>query len=38
MFDEADRDNDGLINVSEFFRIMKKRNDPLDGLSDDEDE
>jgi len=37
MFDEADRDNDGIININEFYRIMKKRNDPLDGLSDDEE-
>jgi len=37
MFEEADRDNDGVINGNEFFRVMKQRNDPLDGLSDDEE-
>lgn len=31
MIDEADRDNDGKINIEEFFRVMKKRGDnPLD--------
>ena len=37
MFEEADRDNDGVINVKEFYRVMRQRNDPLDGLSDDEE-
>lgn len=36
MFEEADRTNSGYINQKEFYRIMRKRDDPLDGLSDNE--
>jgi len=38
MFEEADRDSDGLINGEEFYRVMRKRADPLDDWSSDEDE
>ena len=38
MFEEADRDSDQLINFNEFFRVMRKREDPLDDWSSDEDE
>ena len=38
MFEEADRDSDGLINTNEFYRVMRKREDPLDDWSSDEDE
>ena len=37
MFEEADRDNNGTINPEEFYRVMKKREDPLDDWSSDED-
>jgi Ca2+-binding EF-hand superfamily protein len=31
MIDEADRDQDGKINIDEFYRVMKKRGEnPLD--------
>ena len=30
MIDEADRDNDGQISFDDFFRIMRKRDSPLD--------
>ena len=38
MYEEADRNNDGLINADEFYRVMKKRDDPLDDWSSDEDD
>jgi len=37
MFEEADRDNNGLIDNSEFYRVMKKRDDPLDDWSSDDE-
>jgi Ca2+-binding EF-hand superfamily protein len=37
MLEEADRDGDGSLNFDEFYRIMRRRNDPLDDLDSDED-
>lgn len=38
MIQEADRDNDGVINADEFYRVMKKRSaNPLDDLDSDDD-
>lgn len=37
MLEEADRDGDGSLNFEEFYRIMRRRNDPLDDLDSDED-
>ena len=38
MFEEADRDSDGVINQNEFYKVMRKRDDPLDEWSSDEDD
>lgn len=35
LFEEADKDGDGYINNEDFFRVMRKRDDPLDD-SDEE--
>lgn len=32
MIEEADRDNDGVVNAEEFYRVMWKRGDPLDDI------
>ena len=38
MVEEADRNNDGVIDKEEFFRVMRKRgDDPLDDLDSDSD-
>jgi centrin-1 len=37
MMEEADRDGDGMLNFDEFYRIMKRRGDPLDDFNSDED-
>lgn len=37
MLEEADRDNDNALNFEEFYRIMRRRNDPLDDLDSDDD-
>ena len=38
MIDEADRDQDGVINEEEFYRVMRKRgNNPLDDIDSDDD-
>jgi centrin-1 len=38
MIDEADRDQDGKINMEEFYRVMKKRGEnPLDDWDSDDD-
>ncbi len=37
MLDEADRDGDGMLNFDEFYRIMRRRGDPLDDFDSDED-
>uniref|UniRef100_A0A7S3UTQ6 EF-hand domain-containing protein n=1 Tax=Heterosigma akashiwo TaxID=2829 RepID=A0A7S3UTQ6_HETAK len=37
MIEEADRDNDGVVNADEFYRVMRKREDPLDDLDSDDD-
>ena len=37
MIEEADRDGDGCLNFAEFYRIMKKREDPLDDFDSDLD-
>mmetsp|Transcript_34339 Transcript_34339/g.45411 ORF Transcript_34339/g.45411 Transcript_34339/m.45411 type:complete len:197 (+) Transcript_34339:20-610(+) len=37
MLDEADRDGDGVINQEEFYRVMRKREDPLDEIDSDDD-
>jgi centrin-1 len=37
MVDEADRDGDGLINEEEFYRVMRKRENPLDEIDSDDD-
>jgi centrin-1 len=37
MIDEADRDGDGLINEEEFYRVMRKRENPLDEIDSDDD-
>ena len=37
MLDEADRDGDGMLNFDEFYRIMRRRCDPLDDFYSDED-
>lgn len=36
LMEEADKDGDGCLNFSEFYRIMKKKEDPLDDDSDNE--
>lgn len=38
MIEEADRDQDGAVNAEEFYRIMRKREDPLDDLDTDDDD
>lgn len=39
MFVEADRNQDGLIDQEEFYRVMRRRDDDLlDDYDDDEDE
>jgi len=37
MVEEADRDGDGMIGPEDFFRIMKRRNNPLDDIDSDEE-
>ena len=37
MIDEADRDGDGVINDEEFYRVMRKRETPLDEIDSDDD-
>lgn len=37
MLEEADRDGDGMLNFEEFYRIMRRRGDPLDDFDSDED-
>ena len=37
LIEEADRDGDGCLNFAEFYRIMKKREDPLDDFDSDLD-
>ncbi len=37
MIDEADRDGDGVINEDEFYRVMRKRENPLDEIDSDDD-
>jgi centrin-1 len=37
MVDEADRDGDGVINKEEFYRVMRKRENPLDEIDSDDD-
>lgn len=37
MIDEADRDGDGVINEEEFYRVMRKRENPLDEIDSDDD-
>jgi len=37
LIDEADRDHDGRVTADDFYRIMKRRNDPLDQWDSDED-
>ncbi|GAB5035215.1 caltractin [Nannochloropsis oceanica] len=38
MIDEADRDQDGVINEEEFYRVMRKRgNTPLDDIDSDDE-
>ena len=37
MVDEADRDGDGVINDEEFYRVMRKRENPLDEIDSDDD-
>ena len=37
MIEEADRDGDGLLSFDEFYRVMRKRGDPLDDLDSDDD-
>ncbi|CAM9488694.1 unnamed protein product [Heterosigma akashiwo] len=37
MLEEADRDGDGVINQDEFYRVMRKREDPLDEIDSDDD-
>jgi centrin-1 len=37
MIDEADRDGDGAINEEEFYRVMRKRENPLDEIDSDDD-
>lgn len=38
MIEEADRDRDGVVNAEEFYRVMRKREDPLDDLDSDDDD
>lgn len=38
MIEEADRDRDGVVNAEEFYRVMRKREDPLDDLDTDDDD
>ena len=38
MVEEADRNNDGVVDKEEFFRVMRRRgDDPLDDLDSDSD-
>lgn len=37
MIEEADRDQDGVVNADEFYRVMRKREDPLDDLDSDDE-
>lgn len=37
MVDEADRDGDGVISEEEFYRVMRKRENPLDEIDSDDD-
>jgi len=37
LIDEADRDHDGRVTAEDFYRIMKRRNGPLDQWDSDED-
>ena len=36
MLEEADRDGDGMLNFEEFYRIMRRRGDPLDDFDSDD--
>mmetsp|Transcript_4138 Transcript_4138/g.6313 ORF Transcript_4138/g.6313 Transcript_4138/m.6313 type:complete len:189 (+) Transcript_4138:69-635(+) len=38
MIDEADRDRDGIVNEEEFYRVMKKREHPIDDIDSDDDD
>ncbi len=35
--EEADRDGDGMLNFEEFYRIMRRRGDPLDDFDSDDE-
>ena len=37
MLEEADRDGDGMLSFDEFYRIMRRRGDPLDDFDSDDD-
>jgi Ca2+-binding EF-hand superfamily protein len=37
MMEEADRDGDGMLNFEEFYRIMRRRGDPLDDFDSDDE-
>jgi centrin-1 len=37
MIEEADRDQDGVVSAEEFYRVMRKREDPLDDLDSDDE-
>ena len=37
MLEEADRDGDGMLNFEEFYRIMRRRGDPLDDFDSDDE-
>jgi Ca2+-binding EF-hand superfamily protein len=37
MIEEADRDQDGVVSADEFYRVMRKREDPLDDIDSDDD-
>lgn len=37
MLEEADRDGDGMLNFDEFYRIMRRRGDPLDDFDSDDE-
>ncbi len=37
MMQEADRDDDGVLNFEEFYRVMRRRGDPLDDFDSDDE-
>eukprot|EP01084_Bolivina_argentea_P222704 376906_1 len=37
MIEEADRDQDGVVSREDFYRVMRKREDPLDDIDSDSD-